>query len=217
MPDLNGISLTDQQQLIAKISVASLLIFGLGFSCGRQSGVQDRIADSSKPEATGTSKPASAPASTPAPESEEPADPVTPDTSINEEVDPLTDETKYTFVLRSANEMANSIGMAERDVLIVRCKSNTTEAYIQTTPYVSSDGQSVKLRWNGGEITSQWWGPSSGGGALFSEAPVSLLSKMTDADTLVISYKPYSKTAVSAVFEFDQARSDLKKMQEVCK
>ena len=140
-----------------------------------------------------------------------------PASSIREEVDPLTDEIKYTFLLRSTNDIANSIGMAERDVLIVRCKGNSTEAYIKTAPYVSSDGQSVKLRWNGGDIISEWWGPSSGGGALFSGAPRSLLNQMAGAEKLVISYQPYSKSKVSAVFEFDQSRSDIKNMQEVCK
>ena len=46
---------------------------------------------------------------------------------------------------------------------------------------------------------------------------MSLINQMAEAEKLVISYQPYSKEAVSAVFEFEQARSDLKKMQEVCK
>ena len=61
------------------------------------------------------------------------------------------------------------------------------------------------------------WSPASGGSALFSGAPITLLNKMASSEKLVISYKPYSKTAVSAVFEFDQSRSDLIRMQEVCK
>ena len=209
--DIKGFSLTQQQQLIGKGVIATLLAFGLGFSCGRQSGVQERTAEAEKPGASIRTETASKP---PPKVSN---GPVAPASSISEEIDPLTDETKYTLVIRSSNEIANSIGRGERDALIIRCKGNSTDAYINTTPFVSSDGQTVKLRWNGGGITSQWWGPASGGGALFSGAPVSLLNQMAGADKLVISYQPYSKPAVSAVFEFKEAQSDLKKMQEICK
>lgn len=211
LPEIKGFSLNQQQQLIAKGSIVALLVFGLGFSCGRQSGVQERIAEADKPKASNKTETGSD-----APPKED-DHPVTPASSIKEEVDPLTDETNYTFVIHSSNEIANSIGRGERDALIIRCKGNSTDAYISTTPFVSSDGQSVKLRWNGGDITSQWWGPASGGSALFSGAPVSLLNQMAEAEKLVISYQPYSKAAVSAVFEFEHARSDLKRMQEVCK
>ena len=211
LPNLKNISFSETQKLIAAASAAAILSFGLGFSFGRQSSVQERSGsrtDSSSTQSTNTIKPDS---------SETPVVPKAPISAIDEDVDPLTDQVKYTFALRSSNTISNSIGMAERDTLIVRCEAGEVDAYIATTPYVSSDGQSVKLRWNGGAITSEWWSPASGGSALFSGAPVTLLNKMASSEKLVISYKPYSKTAVSAVFEFDQSRSDLKRMQEVCK
>jgi len=150
------------------------------------------------------------------PKSEIPTAPAEPVSTIRENVDPLTDQVEYTFALISSNNIANSIGTPARDTLIVRCKPGETAAYISTTPFVSSDGQSVKLRWNDGVITSQWWYPATGGSALFSDAPISLLNKMASSKKLVISYKPYSKTAISAVFEFDHSQADLKRMQEVC-
>ena len=52
LPDIKGFSLNQQQQLIAKGSIAALLVFGLGFSCGRQSGVQERMAEAEKPKAS---------------------------------------------------------------------------------------------------------------------------------------------------------------------
>lgn len=211
LPDIKGFSPTQQQQLVAKGVIAALLGFGLGFSCGRQSGVQERTAEEGKPGASIRTETGS---KTPPKVSN---GPVAPASSISEEIDPLTDETKYTLVMSSSNEISNSIGRGERDALIIRCKGSSTEAYINTTPFVSSDGQTVKLRWNGGEITSQWWGPASGGGALFSKAPASLLNQMAREDKLVISYKPYSQPAVSAVFDLAEAQSDLEKMQAVCK
>jgi len=210
LPSFQKAPWTHKQQLIAKFSVSVLLAFGLGFSFGRQSTVQQRTAlESSSAESSETK-------ATDYPKSETPTAPAEPVTTIRESVDPLTDQAEYTFALTSSNDIANSIGTPARDTLIVRCKPGETAAYISTTPFVSSDGQSVKLRWDDGVITSEWWSPATGGSALFSGAPISLLNKMSSSKKLVISYKPYSKTAISAVFEFDRSQADLKRMQEVC-
>lgn len=207
---IKDFSWTYKQQLIAKFSVSILLAFGLGFSFGRQSTVQQRTALESSSAVSNETNP------TEYPNSETSVAPFIPTSTIAKRVDPLTDQVQHTFNLISSNDIVNTIGTSDRDTLIVRCKPGEVAAYISTTPFVSSNGQTVKLRWDDGVITSEWWNPATGGSALFSDAPISLLNKMASSKKLVISYKPYSKTAISAVFEFDHSQADLKRMQEVC-
>ena len=203
---------TTKQKNVALGVTGALVVFALGFSLGRQGGVQNRTSSDKAAEVT---------ASAEKPKPSKTTKPIEqgPRSQIRESTDPLTDEIKYTFALNSTNEVANSIGMADTDALILRCQGNKTDMYIDTAAFVSSDGQSVKVRWNDGAISSQWWSGASGGGALFSAAPITTLNQMATADKFVFSYSPYSKSATSAVFDFTNkgTRADIKKMQEVCK
>jgi hypothetical protein len=205
-------TLTTNQKNAALGVAGALVVFALGFSLGRQGGVQDRTSTDKSAEVTATAeKPKPIKTTKPIEQG--------PRSHIRESVDPLTDEIKYTFALYSTNEMRNSVGMADTDNLILRCQGNKTDLYVDTSAFVSSDGQSVKVRWNDGAVSSQWWSGASGGGALFSGAPITMLNQMVTADKFVISYSPYSKATTSAVFDFTNkgTRADIKKMQEVCK
>jgi hypothetical protein len=114
--------------------------------------------------------------------------------------------------------MPTAYGTRETDTLVVRCQARKAELYIKTTAF-TYDGQTAKLRWDDGDISSQWWSGASGGGALFSGAPITMLNQMATAEKLVFNYSPSSQPATSAVFDFTNkgTRSDIKKMQEVCK
>lgn len=203
---------TTKQKNVALGVAGALVVFALGFSLGRQGGVQDRTSTDKSSEVTSTTE-------KPKPSKTTKALEQGPRSQMRESADPLTDEIKYTFVLNSTNKLRNSIGMVENDKLFVRCQGNTTDMYIATSNYVTRDSQSVKLRWNGGDITSQWWSGASGGSALFSGAPITMLNQIVTAEKLVISYSPYSTATTSAVFDFTNkgTRADIKKMQEVCK
>lgn len=194
------------------MTAGGLIIFALGISLGRQLDANKTVstdskstADTSSAELSGNTEPSTK------------AENLGPSSSIREDVDPLTDQVKYTFSLSSINDLANSIGSPEKDTLIIRCKGSDTDAYINTAAFVSSDGQTVKLRWDDGPISSQYWAPASGGGALFSNAPISLINQISNSKKLVISYRPYSKVPVSAVFDFKGSQDDIAKMKSVCK
>lgn len=138
--------------------------------------------------------------------------------NITIETDPLTDSKNYFLSISTSEQIPNSIGMAEYGSIIVRCKGNETDVYFNTVNYIGSDYQTASMRWDGGPIEKQQVNPSSGGDALFSRAPKSFIAKASEAKKFVISYKPYSKTDETAVYEFtDQDRKDLKQMQSYCK
>ena len=133
------------------------------------------------------------------------------------DVNPMDDTTKYTLVMRSSNTNANSIGMKEHDHLIIRCEAGDLDLYIATSAYLSSDGQSVKLRFDKGEVTSHWWSGSSAGSALFSGAPLSRMLNMLAHQELTIEFKPWRETKDFATFDLKPYHKDIDKMMGYCK
>ena len=140
------------------------------------------------------------------------------DSNITIETDPLTDAKNYFLSISTSEQIPNSIGMGEHGSIMVRCKGNETDVYFNAVGYIGSDYQTASMRWDGGPIEKQQVSPSSGGDALFSRAPKSFIAKASEAKKFVISYKPYSKTNETAVYEFtDQDRKDLRQMLIYCK
>ena len=139
------------------------------------------------------------------------------ESQIVTDVNPMDDTTKYTLIMRSSNENANSIGMMEHDHLIIRCEAGDLDLYIATSAYLSSDGQSVKLRFDKGEVQSQWWSGSSGGSALFSGAPLSRMLDMLAHQELTIEYQPWRETKDFATFDLKPYHKDIDKMMGYCK
>ena len=137
---------------------------------------------------------------------------------IRKETNAMDDTTKYTLSFPSDNQMVNSIGMRENGRIVAQCDGPKTNLYMIGVAFLSSDGQSVKMRWDDGEPISQWWGGSQSGTALFSGAPRSFMSKASSAKKLVLQYSPYSRADEIAVYKFSpQLQHDFKKMLEHCK
>ena len=137
---------------------------------------------------------------------------------IKKEDNAMDDTTKYTLSFPSDNEMVNSIGMRENGRIVVQCDCNKTSLYVIGVSFLSSDGQTVKMRWDNGTPINQWWGGSQSGTALFSGAPRSFMAIASKAKKLVLQYSPYSRADEIAIYKFSpQLQYDFKKMLEYCK
>ena len=138
------------------------------------------------------------------------------DSLITTKKDPLTDETEYNLMILSDNKISKSYG-SEHTSLFIRCKNKKTEVYFTTANFASgTDGETVKIRWDDGPIKEEYYGPAAGGGAFFSRAPKSFLSKANSAEKVVLNYDTYDRNE-TAVFKFDlQDKKDLSKMQKYC-
>ena len=183
-----------------------LLVAGAGgFMAGRQS-----LTKTESPEETTTEVADNASDGTP-------DNPAKPYSRITETQNHLTDTTKYLLKVVASEPGYNSIGVREDAEIIIRCEAGNNELYISTPEYLSSDSQTIQLRWNDGTLTSEYWTGSSQGTGLFSNSPISILQKLNASDRLVIGYKPWRSPATSAVFSLEEYREDLKQMLEHCK
>jgi hypothetical protein len=139
-----------------------------------------------------------------------------PTSAIDTEVDLVSGDKKHSLFIKASNEASNSIGRSDFAVLVIRCEGNTTDVYVATPEYLTSDDQKVTFRWDDQTPSAEYWNGGSGGTSLFSGAPVSFIAKAIAHDTYAMNYKPYNKVKTSAQFDFDQHKDDLQKMQTLC-
>ena len=141
----------------------------------------------------------------------------TSDSSITTKKNPLNDTEEHKLVVLTSEELPDTFG-SNYGAIIVQCEAGKTDVVIKGVRYLSSDPQTVKLRWDDGPIKRERMLGSTSGTALFSQAPKSFISKASVAKKLVASYTPWNESDEVAVYEFtDQNRRDFKKMQELCK
>lgn len=135
---------------------------------------------------------------------------------ISEKTDVVTDITTYTLRISASTPGYNSIGGREDALIVVRCEAKDLEVLVSTPEFLSSDSQTVKIRWGSNQPQSQRWSGSSGGTALFSEAPRSFLTKALSEESFAISYKPWRTVDTSAKFELTNYKNLLTEMKRVC-
>ncbi len=124
---------------------------------------------------------------------------------------------KYYLTLDSENTFSNAIGRDERSTLIIRCVNNQTDAFF-TTPYVSSDGQTIKYKVDSNPTKSMWVNAASDGGALFISRPIDFIKKnMIGNRALIFSFTPYGKTATEIDFDIKAMDEAIKPLRQQCK
>jgi hypothetical protein len=135
---------------------------------------------------------------------------------ISTKTDVVTDLTTYTLRIPASTPGYNSIGSREDASIFVRCEVKDLEVLVTTPEFLSSDPQAVQIRWGSDQPQSQGWSGSSGGSALFSEAPRSFLTKAISQESFAISYKPWRTVDTSAKFELTNYKNLLTEMKRVC-
>ena len=139
------------------------------------------------------------------------------DTSITVTTNEMDNTYKYKLTISTAEKLPDTYG-SSYGYITVRCEGNKTDVIVSAVRYLSSDSQTVKMRWDDGSIESEYMSGSTSGQALFSRSPNTFISKASTANKLVLQYSPWRETDEIAVYKFtDQNRKDLKRMQGYCK
>lgn len=134
---------------------------------------------------------------------------------IEVEKDELTGEEQHLLLIKSENVVRNSIGAEKNVSLIIRCSPSDSDLYIATPTY-NGLSKTVYIRWNEGPIETQYWGRGTRGDAFFSQTPRAFLKKMTENETLVIGWTPYSSTRVAARYALAEHKENMIKMNSFC-
>jgi len=197
--------LYEQRNTVAVLFGAAALGVGIGYVLGRNTTAQVKSTDSPSLSEVFNDK-----------EDNQATTPSVGSSSIRVVKNPLTDVPKYILRVASAAPGKNSIGISEDAAIIVRCEGTSTELFLSTPEYLSSDSQTIKIRWNDEALQDQYWSGSTGGTALFSEAPRTFLNQLSTKDKVIFGYEPWREAASTAVFNLEDHRKDLKKMVTHC-
>lgn len=101
--------------------------------------------------------------------------------------------------------------------LILRCKSNKTEAYINWQDYLGSDAY-VTTRIGDQDARNRKWSLSTDSQATFypGGGDISFIKRLMDSDRLVAQVTPYNESPVTAVFDIRGLEEEIEPLREAC-
>jgi type VI secretion system protein VasI len=129
--------------------------------------------------------------------------------------DPMNDKAIYGAAL-TADSGKGRFG--DSIALIVRCKNNKTEMFIDWSSYLGLDRARTTYRIDKQKaITSNWSISTNHKAAFFPGSPVSTLKKIAESTSFVASVTPYGENPVTAVFDTTGAAEALADIRKGCK
>lgn len=127
--------------------------------------------------------------------------------------DPLTDKSVH-LALLDADTGVGRFG--EVVDMVVRCKDNTTELYINWNSYLGMDSTSVTHRIDKAQAVRSTWDVSTDHKSSFMRAPIGALKQMAEGESFVASITPYGESPVTAVFDIKGAGAALQDIRKGC-
>lgn len=133
---------------------------------------------------------------------------------VSEDTNPLDDSPVVTLI-NTASEGRARFGDAP--TLVLRCRENTTEAYINWSDYLGSDGPVVSYRIGDGKMQRQRWSLSTDSRATFYPGShIGFIKELVGANRFVARVTPYGESPVTAVFELSGLPEHVQKLQRAC-
>lgn len=132
--------------------------------------------------------------------------------SVKVDTNPLDDSKTATLILASSSgtsRMGLPIG------LVVRCKSNEIEMYLNWNEYLGNKA-SVTSRFGDKPASTAYWEMSSDSQGTFSPAPAVHIREMLGVDRLVAQITPYNENPITAVFNLSGMRDSIKPLRDAC-
>lgn len=124
------------------------------------------------------------------------------------------DDTKTVIAMLVADEGASKWG--NQVTFIARCKSGSTEVFINWYDYLGSEATVLTRVGNEKAKTSEW-DLSSDSKASFARQPVKLLKTMLTSNKFLAQITPYNESPVTAMFDTTGFDNAIKPLRELCK
>jgi type VI secretion system protein VasI len=132
---------------------------------------------------------------------------------VSVKTNPLDDTTTVVLGLYAGSGTSARGG---RVLLILRCKSNKTEAYISWDDYLGSEARAT-WRIGAEDARTSKWGLSTDKEATFYPYDaIAFIRQLLNADRLVAQVTPYSEDPVTAVFDLTGLTNAIRPLQNAC-
>lgn len=125
------------------------------------------------------------------------------------------DDSQTTFVGLEAEQGSSRWG--EPVYLVIRCKSNKTEMWINWEDYLGSDRIMVTTRIGDQEAETRPWSLSTDKkSSFYLGSPIGFIKRMMGADSFVAQTTPYNENPVTAVFNTSGLESAIEPLRANC-
>jgi len=131
---------------------------------------------------------------------------------VSIDVNPIDDSKSVTLSLNAdsgQNKWKKGIS------LIARCRSNTTEMYINWQDYLGGEARVLTRVGDSKALTSEW-SLSTDKKATFRRAPITFLKKMLAANKLIAQVTPYNDNPITVVFDTSGLQNAIKPLRSTC-
>jgi type VI secretion system VasI family protein len=111
------------------------------------------------------------------------------------------------------------VAEAGDQILVLRCKENTTDAYIKTDDFLGEDSTNVTVRYDSQKAQKaqkQKFSLSTNNKALFFSPAISNIKKMMKSKNIVIRYHTYSGTPNTVSFKMSDLKNKIKPLRAAC-
>jgi len=98
--------------------------------------------------------------------------------------------------------------------LVLRCKSNKTEAYINWREYL---GTKARVTWRVGRddaITRDWSLSTDSKATFYPDSDITFIQQLLNVDRLVVQITPFAESPVTAVFDLTGLKNVIDRLQD---
>ena len=139
---------------------------------------------------------------------------------INQEISPI-DDSRNVYMLLQAEKEVDVRGWGwglTRPVLVVRCKENKTEVYInyQSSLEFLEDYITVLTRFDRHPAEKNRWSLSTDKKAIFAPGGVSWAHEIAGAQKLFVRFTPTRESPVSATFQLKGSAEAMRPLRKAC-
>lgn len=124
------------------------------------------------------------------------------------------DDSKTVDIMLDADSGKSSYGKGVS--LVVRCKSNKTEFYINWNDYLGSEAYVLTRIGNKKSKTKQWELSTDSKATFHPKETISFLKKMMNSDKFLAQVTPYNESPVTAIFSTRGMMEAIKPLRETC-
>ena len=129
------------------------------------------------------------------------------------QVNPL-DDSKTVVLVLAADSASGRFG--GNVTLVLHCKSNKTEAYINWGDYLGRHNAKVLVRVGSAPDVTKTWDLSTDNESTFVVDPIQFIKELLTANSFVAQTTPYNESPITAVFDTTGLDQEIKELRATC-
>lgn len=132
---------------------------------------------------------------------------------VTEDINPIDDSKTVILRLEADTSPSKRGGPV---TMVVRCKSNVTELFIDWNDYLGRKAVVTERVGNQEAMRHDWILSTDKGATFYPLSPIKLLKNMMGSKKFVAQTTPYNESPVTAIFDTTGLKDAIKPLREVC-